>query len=116
MGLAVKDCLEALGAGAGAGPGAGVRLSSCGVSPSASKDSASSVVGSSDWPLAPVSPPSEAFVGATRRKEGRLDSPAAVLDTADPVREVLVDAPIVEGRPALAVGWVVDAPVEGLEA
>lgn len=107
MGLAVKDCLEALGAG--------VRLSSCGVSPSASKDSASSV-GSSDWPLAPVSPPSEAFVGATRRKEGRLDSPAAVLDTADPVREVLVDAPIVEGRPALAVGWVVDAPVEGLEA
>jgi hypothetical protein len=45
-----------------------------------------------------------------------LDSPAAVLDTADPVREVLVDAPIVEVRPALAVGWVVDAPVDGLEA
>lgn len=95
--VAVKDCLDVLGAGAGAA------LPSCGPSPSVSIDSAS--VGSSEGPLVPVSPPSDAFVGAVCRREGRLDNPGAVVGAVlrDPGLDVLVVGSTIEGREAREV-------------
>lgn len=98
--VAVKDCLDVLGAGAGVGAASSIRR----LSSSLSRDSAS--VGPSKGPLVPVSPASEAFAGATCRKEGRLDRPAAETALWDPGLDVLVVGPETDGRDALeAAGW-----------
>lgn len=110
--VAVKDCLDALGAGAAAGADVGATSSFRGLPSSLPRDSAS--VGSSDGPLVPVSPASEAFAEATCRNEGRLDRPAAETVLCDPGRDVLV-APETDGRDALEVaGWDPGWPIEGL--
>lgn len=52
------------------------------------------------------------------RGEGRLDNPLVVVDKLPegPGLDGLAVPPIAEGRDNLAVaGWVVDAPIEGLE-
>lgn len=54
-------------------------------------------MGSSDGLVDPVSPPSDAFVEAACRREGRLDSPEATV-LWDPGLEVLVAVPATEGR------------------